>query len=104
MTDEQFTLDLDEADLPTLDTVTEEFEGGGDMVATQVECNGCSVTAPLSEIPNGDHEFTVVDSVEESADTHITVVHHCGRCGTLGATIVTSEENIPEIREAISDE
>lgn len=104
MNDEELTIDLSDTDLPSLDTLTEEFDGGGDAVSTQAECNGCNVSAPVSELPDGDHEFAVVESVDRSADTHITTVHVCGRCGTLGATIITSEQNIPKIREAIVNE
>lgn len=98
-------IDLSDADLPSLDAVLEEdFAGGGDAVSTQAECNGCNVTAPLKELPDGNHEFSVVETVDESADTHITTVHICGQCGTLGATLITSEENIPKLREAIQNE
>lgn len=103
MTDD-VTIDLSDTELPGLDTITEEYEDGGDAVSTQAECNGCSVTAPLSELPDGNHEFSVVETVDDSADSHITAVHVCGRCGTLGATIITSEKNIPKIREAIQNE
>lgn len=98
------TIDISDKDLPSLETLTEEFEGGGDPVSTQAECNGCSVTAPVSELPDGNHEFSVVETMDDSADTHITAVHICGRCGTLGATIITNEDNIPKIEEVISNE
>lgn len=98
-------IDLSELDLPNLDTVIESVEGdGGSAVATQAECNACDVTAPLEELPDGDHDFAVVEAIDKPTDSHITAVHVCGECGTLGATIITSEENIPKIREMITNE
>lgn len=101
---EESSIDLRDTDLPTLESLTDEFEGGGRAVSDKAECNGCNVTAPVEELPDGDHDFTVVETMDQSSDTHITATHICSNCGTLGATIITSEENIPKLREAIMNE
>jgi hypothetical protein len=102
--DEEVVLNVDDADLPGLEEVTTEHPGGGDAVSTEAECNGCDTTASLSELPDGDHDFEFAELADDSADTHITVVHLCSVCGTLSATIITSEDNVPKIREAMGYE
>lgn len=93
---------LADADLPTPEEAIEKQEGGGRAVSTQAECNGCDVTAPVSELPDGEHDFATVETVD-SEPSHTTTVHVCGNCGTISATIITSEENVPKIRAALEN-
>jgi len=97
-------IDVSSLDLPPLSEIG-SGDGGGKTVSTQAECSGCEVTASLEQIENGEHDFAViVPKQDENYDTHITAVHICSKCGTLGATIVTKKENIETIQEAINNE